>query len=330
MSDVNLPHVDGSWSLADWWGAVMVRCKYGRDHYRVEPGLYRSGSPTADSPVLVTSNYKLTFDLLRSDVAHIDTWILALETHGINVWCAAGKGTFSTDELVRRIGIVELPRHVTHRTVILPQLGASGIAAHEVTRQIGFRVVYGPVRSRDIPAFLAADMKATPPMREVTFDLGERLLVTPVELIGALPHIATLFVALIIASVLRGIPLPPLLRRYWLPSSSAVVVGCIGMPALFPLLPSRAFALKGWFLGMVTTLLFVAKFAGNFCVSVGHLLLQPCIAAYYSLNYTGASPIASESGVKHEIARYVPPMKVLAALGLVFLGYDFLQNEKRN
>ena len=56
MTDSEAPQVDGNWSLADWWGAVMVRCKYGRDTYRVEPGLYRSGSPGSGSPVLVTAD----------------------------------------------------------------------------------------------------------------------------------------------------------------------------------------------------------------------------------------------------------------------------------
>ena len=71
--------------------------------YRVEPGLYAVGSPTADSPVLVSANYKMSFDRLRSALPGVDAWILVLDTKGINVWCAAGKGTFGTDELVRRI-----------------------------------------------------------------------------------------------------------------------------------------------------------------------------------------------------------------------------------
>ena len=330
MSELGLPQVDGNWSAADWWGAVLVRCKYGRDAYRVEPGLYRSGSPTADSPVLVTANYKLTFDVLRRDVAKLDTWILALDTHGINVWCAAGKGTFGTAELIRRIGLVELARHVSHRTVILPQLGAPGVAAHEVTRMTGFRVVYGPVRSHDIPAFLESGMKATPAMREVSFDLGERLLVTPVEFIGAMPLLGKLFTGLALLSAIRGIPFSSLLRRFWWPTFSSTVAGCIGTPALLPVLPSRAFALKGWFLGMATTLLWATRGGWSFFLILGHLLLQPCIAAYHALNFTGASPVASESGVKREIALYVPAMKVLSVLGLAFLGGAVFQGEKRN
>ena len=61
----------------------------------------------------------------------------------------------------------------------MPQLGAPGIAAHEVQMATGFRVVYGPVRAEDLPAFLDARMKATPEMRRVRFDLRDRLLLVP-------------------------------------------------------------------------------------------------------------------------------------------------------
>src|SRR3990172_3694474 len=145
----------------------------------MERGLYAVQAPSADSPVLVSANYKMSFDRLRSQLAGIDAWILALDTRGINVWCAAGKGTFGTDEIVRRIEATGLAKVVSHRVLILPQLGAPGVAAHEVARRSRFRVVYGTVRARDVQAYLAAGRKATPEMRRVRFGLRERLVVVP-------------------------------------------------------------------------------------------------------------------------------------------------------
>ncbi|RXM20875.1 acetyl-CoA synthase subunit gamma, partial [Citrobacter sp. AAK_AS5] len=84
-------------------GRWRVRWNIKRMDYRVAPGLYAVGEPTADSPVLVTANYKLTFDGLRSELGGVDAWMLVLDTLGVNVWCAAGKGTFSTAELARRV-----------------------------------------------------------------------------------------------------------------------------------------------------------------------------------------------------------------------------------
>ena len=76
--------------------------------HRVEPGLYSLGNPTSESPVFVTANYTLSFDALRSALKGIDGYILVLDTQGVNVWCAAGKGTFGTDELVKRIEATRL------------------------------------------------------------------------------------------------------------------------------------------------------------------------------------------------------------------------------
>ena len=142
--------------------------------YRVDPGLYSLGSPTAEAKVFVTANYKLSFDHLRKGLNGLDAWILVLDTKGINVWCAAGKGTFGTDELVRRIGSEKLAEKVSHKNIIVPQLGAPGIAAHEVKKKTGFSVIYGPIRSKDIRTFVARNNTMTEKMRTVTFTLAER------------------------------------------------------------------------------------------------------------------------------------------------------------
>ena len=145
----------------DRLGSWKARWGFGRMKYMVEPGIYAVGNPDSDSSVFVSANYKMSFDCLRSQLSGQNGWILVLDTKGINVWCAAGKGTFGTDELVDRIKTVKLAEIVDHRTLVVPQLGATGVSAHEVKQQSGFRVVYGPVRAEDLPAFLDAGMKAT-------------------------------------------------------------------------------------------------------------------------------------------------------------------------
>jgi CO dehydrogenase/acetyl-CoA synthase gamma subunit (corrinoid Fe-S protein) len=117
-------------TLGDRLDHVKARWGYRRDRHRVDPGLYGLGEPGRSSPVFVTANYTLSFDALRSALVGRDAYLLVLDTAGINVWCAAGKGTFGTDELVRRIEAVGLHQVVDHRLLILPQLGAPGVAAH--------------------------------------------------------------------------------------------------------------------------------------------------------------------------------------------------------
>ena len=170
--------------------------------YKVEPGIYAVNNPNADSVVLVSANYKLSFDVLRSQLDGLDAWILVLDTKGINVWCAAGKGTFGTCELVNRIEASGLANIVSHRNLIVPQLGAVGVSAHEVRKQSGFSVIYGPVRASDIKAFLNAGMKATEDMRQVRFSFYDRLVLTPVEFVNNLKY---LLLAIIVFFILSGL-----------------------------------------------------------------------------------------------------------------------------
>ena len=109
--------------------------------------------------------------MLRKELDGINAWILILDTKGINVWCAAGKGTFSTQELVKRITENHLDKIVRHKRVIVPQLGATGVSAFDVKKQSRFRVIYGPVRTSDIRAFLknGNDDKTGPHTKIVLF-----------------------------------------------------------------------------------------------------------------------------------------------------------------
>jgi len=90
-------------AIGDRLGAWKVRWGIGRMDYAVEPGLYAVGKPDENAPVLVSANYKLTFDTLRMNLSGLDCWLLILDTRGVNVWCAAGKGTFGTDELINKL-----------------------------------------------------------------------------------------------------------------------------------------------------------------------------------------------------------------------------------
>ena len=140
---------------ANRWDHFLARWGVNRMGRIVTPGLSRLGSPTTDSPVFASANYTLSFDALRSALAGTDAWILVLDTKGINVWCAAGKGTFGTGELIRRIAVTGLSELVSHRRIILPQLGAPGVSAHEVAHWFGFSVEYrqsGPVPGTARPA----------------------------------------------------------------------------------------------------------------------------------------------------------------------------------
>jgi hypothetical protein len=291
-----------------------VRWGFGRNDYRVKPGLYGLGTPGASAPVLVTANYKLTFDALRSSLADLDAWLLVVDTHGINVWCAAGKGSFCADEIARVAHETRLAEVVDHRRLVLPQLAGPGVAAHKVNEACGFRAVFGPVRAADLPAFLAAGMKADPPMRAVTFDARERAVLTPAELRVAWDRRMMLAYAGILAvSAIGhdGVSLSRAARRggpvvagAWL----ALLAGGAATPLALPWLPGRAFSAKGAVAGSVAAVGAAAVFRHRLSPAARLALLAgvPAVSSYAAMNFTGSSPITSPSGVELEMRRALP------------------------
>ncbi len=303
-------------NVTDTLGSWKARWGINRMNYIVRPGLYGIGNPDASSVVLVSANYKMSFDRLRKELTGLDAWIMVIDTKGINVWCAAGKGTFGTEEIIRRIAAVQLSRVVSHRSVIVPQLGAPGVAAHEVKKRSGFKVVYGPVRASDTREFLKAGMKATAGMRAVTFDLVDRLVLTPIEIVNVYKPVIGIAAALLILHV-AGLVKVNMWGIY--PFIGAIIVGTVAGPVLLPWLPGRAFSVKGAIAGLLWT--FLVLYAGGIARygifdSLALFLSLPAIAAFLTLNFTGASTYTSLSGVKREMRIAIPVMIASAASGL--------------
>jgi CO dehydrogenase/acetyl-CoA synthase delta subunit len=305
-------------------------------HYTVDPGLYALGTPGEKSPVLVTANYKMSFDQLREVLPGRNVWILVLDTKGINVWCAAGKGTFGTTELVGRIESSGLGRVVTHRELILPQLAGPGVAAHLVKKSSGFRIIYGPIRAKDLPVFLDSGLKATPEMRLKTFTIWERIVLIPVELVGVLKAggitILILFLLAFIGWAGEGWP-SALTHGLFsvLAILVAVLAGAVLTPSLLPWLPGRAFSIKGLSIGFCAAAILAAFSAGYGLTLTGRLemlawfFIIPAVSAFLAMNFTGASTFTSLSGVRKEM-RWAVPLEIGAGVvGLVlWFGSHFI------
>ncbi len=318
MNTSSIPSVDSKWSPGDYLGAVAVRWGFRRMNYRVNPGLYALGSVDEHSPVFVTANYKLTFDHVRRVLAGMNAWILVLDTRGVNVWCAAGKGTFGTQELIHRIHTHDLANRIAHRRLILPQLGAPGVAAHEVKKATGFSVVYGPVRAADISAFMKSGETATPEMRRVTFRWKERLAVAPIEWVV---HFKKMLIVGLTLGVLSGVSSQGYdwsgaWRSLLLYLLTYLLAGFLG-PLLLPWLPTRAFSVKGAFLGALLAGLGLWWVDWSTARSVAWVLLVMAGTSYLLLNYTGSTTFTSPSGVRREVRAALPLQGVVGATGLV-------------
>jgi len=290
-------------------------------HYRVDPGLYAIGEPTPDSPVLVTASYKLTFDVLRQELKGIPAWLLVLDTHGVNVWCAAGKGTFGTAELVRRLAETQLDRHVCHRTLVLPQLGATGVSGHEILARTGWRVVWGPVLARDIPTFLANGWKKTQSMRVISFRLYDRAVLAPIEIVHAFKWL----VAFVLATAVFAMPLDSAYGARFLGmgllATTSILAGTVAFPLLLPFLPFRAFALKGLTLGLAANLsagvLAVATLGTPVLLLMAVGMPGVALVVWLAMNFTGCTTFTSQTGAALELKLAWKPLLALTGAGLV-------------
>ncbi len=301
-------------TFANRWDHFLARAGVNRMARRVEPGLYALGQPAEETLVFVTANYRLSFDALRAALNGTDAYILVLNTQGINVWCAAGEGTFGTDELVRQVEAAALRDVVSHRVLILPQLGAPGVAAHEVKKRTGFKVEYGPVRAADLPAYLKT-RQAPPEMRRVRFSLADRMTVALVDILKPLP----LMVLIAAILFLVGGPLPALAVIL------ATLAATVLFPALLPWLPTRDFSTKGFVLGGLVALPLAAVALGTppalgwlpLARALMYLLAVPPAVAYLALLFTGSTTFTSRTGVRREIFAYIPVMAWMFGAGVL-------------
>jgi acetyl-CoA decarbonylase/synthase complex subunit gamma len=311
----------------------MIRSRTGayRMNYSVAPGLYAIGGPSKDSDVFVTANYKLTFDILRRALKGLNAWILVLDTRSINVWCAAGKGTFGADELIRRIEDAKLDTVVSHRRIILPQLGAVGVNASAVQKRTGFRVTFGPVQARDIPAYVQAGHKKTKEMSAITFPMLDRLVLTPMEINPAMKKFPWVAGGILLTFGLQ--PQGLLFKQAWfggLPflvlALLAVLAGALVTPVLLPFVPSRSFAVKGWIVGVLSMFLALHFFRpisiqDPILLGVAYLLF-PALSSYIALQFTGSTTFTGMSGVKKElkigIPLYIGAASIASILMIVF------------
>lgn len=275
--------------------------------------------------MFVTANYKLSFDALRGELTGIDAWLLVADTRGINVWCAAGKKTFSAEEIALQVQRAKLEEIVSHRELILPQFGATGVASQNLNRLCGFKGIYGPLRAEDIPGFLKTDKKADERMRSVTFSASERLVLVPVEVALVWKPFVIVIAALFVlsgfgpdifsvsAALERGT------NTAWA-TLLAILSGALITPALLPWIPGRQFWLKGVLTGGVSglaVLLTLMESSGHI-EQVSLWLWIVAASSYMAMNFTGATPYTSLSGVEQEMRKGLP-VQIISSMIALFL-----------
>lgn len=280
------------------------------------------GQPGQESPVIVTCNYKLTFDILRNELQGRSLWILVVETYGINVWCAAGKKSFSTEEVVRQVKQSGLDRVVNHRMLIIPQLAAPSVAAHQLKGLCGFKGIFGPIRAEDIKQFMDNEMQVDSLMREVDFPLSSRLEVALVEVYGARNFMVWAFLACFALAALGpgGFSLQGIFYSAlgaFTVVLSGFVSGTFLVPAFLPWLWFRAFAAKGLMTGLIAGIPAAMVLGGSGSEIFACVAGVAGFSSWFAMHYTGSTPYTSLSGVDHEMRIFMPVQALVVLLAIL-------------
>jgi acetyl-CoA decarbonylase/synthase complex subunit gamma len=122
----------------------------------MQQGIYPIGNPTEDSPVLVTTNFSLTYFIVSGEIesSRIPSWLLVMDTEGLSVLTAWAAGKFVGDAIgafIKKSGITE---KVKHRKVVIP--GAVAAVSGDLEEELGseWEVKIGPREAAHIPAYL--------------------------------------------------------------------------------------------------------------------------------------------------------------------------------
>ena len=160
--------------LTTWW--IEILGAIGRAFpWPAKTGIIRIGTPNRDAPVFITGNYRVTVERVKRALQGLDCYLLVANSHGINVWCAAAGGHFTHHSVISALKTSGIEELVDHRTVVLPQLAATGIEAKLIRKKTGWRVLWGPVYAKDIHQFVQRVFQKTPEMRVTRFPWQQRL-----------------------------------------------------------------------------------------------------------------------------------------------------------
>ncbi|WP_319580163.1 acetyl-CoA decarbonylase/synthase complex subunit gamma [uncultured Methanospirillum sp.] len=142
-------------SLEGWTVLPQLIWRFGlytdpRKPVSVDPGLRVFGSPGSDAPVLITSNYALTFFTVESDIksAKLDCYLIVVETGGLSVEAAVAGRYLNAEKIAEALRESGIEQKISHRYVILPGLAAR--LSGETEEASGWRIMVGPRDSSGI------------------------------------------------------------------------------------------------------------------------------------------------------------------------------------
>ena len=122
---------------------------------QMDPGVYPMGEPDARSPLLVTTNFSLTYFIVSTELdgAGVPSHLAVVDTEGMSVLTAWSAGKFSGERVAKALKEMAATERVGHKTVIIPGYAAVISGELEDALGAGWRVLTGPQEASDIAPF---------------------------------------------------------------------------------------------------------------------------------------------------------------------------------
>jgi acetyl-CoA decarbonylase/synthase complex subunit gamma len=122
---------------------------------QVQPGVYEINSPKPESPVLVTTNFSITYFAVANEVegAGLPAWLVVTDAEGMSVLTAWAAGKFDAERIAKAIKGFNVGDKVSRKRIVLP--GHVAVLSGEVEEELpGWEICVGPREAVDLPAFL--------------------------------------------------------------------------------------------------------------------------------------------------------------------------------
>jgi acetyl-CoA decarbonylase/synthase, CODH/ACS complex subunit gamma len=145
---------------ASLYGLLVLRQNIYTDPQKpiqVQPGVYEINNPKDDSPVMVTTNFSITYFAIANEIegSGWPGWLVVTDAEGMSVLTAWAAGKFDSERIAKAVKTFGLESKVTHRKVIIP--GHVAVLSGELESDLpGWTIMVGPREAVDIGAFLKA------------------------------------------------------------------------------------------------------------------------------------------------------------------------------
>jgi acetyl-CoA decarbonylase/synthase complex subunit gamma len=122
---------------------------------QVLPGIYEINAPKPDSPVLITTNFSITYFAVANEVegGGFPAWLLIADAEGMSVLTSWAAGKFDAEKIAKTVKTTGIADKVSHRKIVVP--GAVAVLSGELEEELpDWQIMVGPREAVDIPAFL--------------------------------------------------------------------------------------------------------------------------------------------------------------------------------